>query len=117
MCSYLLMVLNTHAESIDQDGDHDPSSKVFTVHNLSERVAHQPPEADYVCSGFAQSLVLLFGLSAVPPVPVVDVLSELIHTLAVRVASGLVALASCLRFVSHGLCTVRAVFWVHRQSK
>lgn len=30
---HLLVVFNPHAEGIDKDGDHDPSVKVFTLHD------------------------------------------------------------------------------------
>lgn len=88
MLTNLLMVLDPHAKCIDQYSDHNPSSKVLAVHNLPEGVAHQPPEANDVRRRFAEPKVLLFGLPAVSPVPVV-VLGELIYTFAVRVTRGL----------------------------
>lgn len=96
MLTYLLMVLDPHAQSIDQNSDHNPSSKVLAVHNLPECVAHQPPEANDVRRRFAQPKMLLFGLPAVSPVPVVEVLGELIYALAVRVSGGVVALGAAL---------------------
>lgn len=86
------MVLDPHAQSVDQDGDHNPSSKVLAVHDLPECIAHQPPEVNNLRSSFAQPAVLLPGLPAVSPVPVVEVLGELIYALAVGVSGGLVAL-------------------------
>ena len=53
---YLLVVLDAHAESIDKDGDHNPSVEVFTLHDPFQLfpevspglqqpvlVAHRPP--------------------------------------------------------------------------
>lgn len=89
------MELDPHAQSIDQDSDHNPSSKVLAVHNLSECVAHQPPEAHDVCCSFAKPAVLPFGL-AVSPVPVVVVLDGLVHAITIRVSGGLVAVSTTL---------------------
>lgn len=94
MYTNLLMVLDPHAQSVDQDGDHNPSSKVLAVHDLPKCVAHQPPEANNIRSSSAQPTVLLFGLPAVSPVPVVEVLGEFVYTLAVGVSGGLVALGA-----------------------
>lgn len=90
--AHLLVVLDPHAQSIDQNGDHNPSSEVLAVHDLPERVTHQPPEADNVGRRFAQPEALLLGLPAVSPVPVVEVLCELVHAIAVGVSGGLVAI-------------------------
>lgn len=90
------MIFNPHAQSIDQNGDHNPSSKVLAVHNLPECVAHQPPEVNHLRCRLAQSTVLLFGLPAVSPVPVMEVLGELIYAVAVGVSRGLVALSATL---------------------
>lgn len=79
----LLMVFDPHAQCVDQNGDHNPSSKVLAVHDLPECVTHQPPEAHNLRRRFAQPTVLLFGLPAVSPVPVVEVLGELVNTIAV----------------------------------
>lgn len=92
----LLVVLDPHAQSIDQNGDHNSSSKVLAVHNLAERVAHKPPEADYVCCRLAQPETLPSGLPAVPPVFVVEVLGELVHAIAVRVPGRLIAFGAAL---------------------
>ena len=110
------MVLDPHAQGIDQNGDHNPSSEVLAVHNLSECIAHQPPEADNVCCRFPQLKVLLFGLPAVPPVSVVKVLGELIHAIAVRVPRGFIALRAALWLVCQGLDTVRATLGFQCQS-
>lgn len=77
------MVFDPHAQSVDQNGDHNPSAKVLAVHDLPERVTHQPPEADDLRRRFAQPAVLLFRLPAVSPVPVVKVLGELVNTITV----------------------------------
>lgn len=96
MLTNLLMILDPHAQCIDQNSDHNPSSKVLAVHNLPEGVTHKPPEANNVRRRFAQPEVLLLGLPAVSPVPVVEVLGELIYAFAVRVTRGLVALSATL---------------------
>lgn len=90
------MILDPHAESIDQNSNHNPSSKVFAVHDLPESITHQPPKAHDGCCGFAQPETLFFGLPAVSSVPVAKILGELIHTLTVRVSGGVVALCANL---------------------
>lgn len=79
----LLMVLDSHAQSIDQNRNHNPSAKVLAVHDLPESVAHQPPEVNNLGGRFPQPPVLLFGLPAVSSVPVVEVLSELVYPITV----------------------------------
>lgn len=110
------MVLDPHAQGIDQNSDHNPPSKVLAVDDLPERVAHQPPEANDVRRRLAQARVLLSGLPAVSPVPVVEVLGELVHALAVRVPRGLVALRAAFRLIGQGLGAVRATLGVQCQS-
>lgn len=95
-CTNLLMILNPHAQSIYQDGDHNASSKVLAVHNLSERIAHQPPEADGLGGGFAQPLLLPPALPAVSSAPAVEVLGQLMDAVAIRVTRCLVALSAAL---------------------
>ncbi len=90
------MVLDPHAQSIDQNGDHNPSSKVLAVHDLPECVAHQPPEVHDVCRSFAQPAVLLLWLPTVSPVPVVEVLGEFGNALTVRVSGGFIAISATL---------------------
>lgn len=90
--THLFMVLDPHAQSVNQNGDHDPSSKILAIHNLPEGVTHQPPEVDNAGSSFAQPPALLLGLSAVPPVPGMEILADLINSITVRVAWVLVAL-------------------------
>lgn len=108
----LLMVLDPHAQSVDQDGDHNPTTKVFAVHDLAERVAHQPPEADHVCRRLAQPQTLSSRLPAVSPVFMVEVLGELVHAVAVRISSCLVAVGAALRLVGQRLGAVRAILRV-----
>lgn len=79
------MVLDPHAQSVDQNGNHNPSSKILAIHNLPEGVTHQPPEVDNAGSSFSQPLALLPGLSAVPPVLGMEILADLINSIAVRV--------------------------------
>lgn len=40
---HLLMVFNPHAERIDEDGDHDPPVKVFTLHNPLQLLSEAEP--------------------------------------------------------------------------
>lgn len=93
MLTNLLMILDPHAQRIDQNSDHNPSAKVLAVHNLPEGVTHKPPESNNVRRRFAQPEVPLFAVS---PVPVVKVLGELIYAFTVRVTRGLVALSATL---------------------
>ena len=109
MHTNLLVVLDPHAQSVDQNGDHNPTSEILAVHDLPERVTHQPPEVDDLPRRFAQPALLLFGLTAVSPVPEVEVLGELVHALAVRVA---LHVDAALRFVGQGLGAVGAALGV-----
>lgn len=108
----LLVVLYPHAQSVDQNGDHNSTSKVFAVHDLPERVAHQPPEANDVCRRLAQTQTLSSRLPAVSPVFVVEVLGELVHAIAVRIPCRLIAVGAALRLVGQRLGAVRAILRV-----
>lgn len=108
----LLVVFDPHAQRVDENSDHNPSSKVFAVHDFPERVTHQPPEADHPCRRFAQAALLPSGLPAVSPVPVMEVLA---CAVAVRVAGRLDAVGAALRFVGQGLGAVRAALGVQSQ--
>lgn len=112
----LLVVLDPHAQSVDQNGDHNPAAKVFAVHDLAERVAHQPPEANDVCRRLAQPQALSSRLPAVSPVFVVEVLGELVHAVAVRIPGHLIAVCAALRLVGQRLGTVWAILRVQYES-
>lgn len=86
------MELDPHTESIDENGNHNPSSKVLAVNDLPERVAYKPPEVHHLPCRSAQAAFLLLGLPAISPVPVVEVLGELVYAFAVGVSRRLVAL-------------------------
>lgn len=43
-CPYLLMVLNAHADGVDQNGDHDASVEVFALHDSPQLHACVVPQ-------------------------------------------------------------------------
>lgn len=47
---HLLVVLDAHAESIDQDGDHDAPVEVFTLHNPFQLLPEAYPGPDHSVS-------------------------------------------------------------------
>ena len=106
----LLVVLDPHAQRVDQDGDHNSSAEVLAVHDLPERVAHQPPETHHLPGRSTQPVLLLFGPPAVPSVPVVEVLGELVYSLTVRVS------VAALGLVGQSFGAVRAALRVKGQS-
>lgn len=83
--SYLLVVLDAHAEGIDQDGDHDSPAKVLAVHNLPEGVTNQSPEGQHRARLCGRALAPPPAAVGVPEVAVLGVLCELINGLAVGI--------------------------------
>lgn len=75
------MVLNPHAECVDENGHHDPTAKIFAVHDLPEGLAHHVPEGQHPAHSPGPGSAPL----RVPLVAVVGVLRELVDPLAVRV--------------------------------
>lgn len=59
--SYLLVVLNAHADGVHEDRDHDPTVEVLAVHNPSKLDPHFPPHvtAELQPSTFFHLLLLL----------------------------------------------------------
>lgn len=90
------MVLDPHAQSIDQNSNHNSSSEVLAVHNLPKCITNQPPEANNVCCRFAKPQVLLCGLPTVSPISVLKIVAEFIYAFTVRVSRGVVALRATL---------------------
>lgn len=105
------MILDPHTESIDQDGDHDPTSKVLAVNDLPKRIAHQPPEVHHLPGRFPQPERLFPGLPTVPPVPAARLVDP---PLAVGVSRRLCA---ALRLIGEGFGAIRATFRVHWQPR
>lgn len=52
LSSYLLVVFDPHAEGVDEDGDHDPSVKVFTLHNPLQLLPEANEGPDHPVSVF-----------------------------------------------------------------
>lgn len=80
---YLLVVLDAHAEGVDQDGDHDPPAEVLAVHNLAKGVTDQPPEGQHGAGLCVHAQAPSPPAVGVPEVAVLGVLCELINGLAV----------------------------------
>lgn len=83
--SYLLMVLDAHAEGIDQDGDHDSPAKVLAVHNLPEGVTNQLPEGQHRARLCNRAQAPSPPAVGVPEVAVLGILCEFINSLAVGI--------------------------------
>lgn len=84
--THLFVVFDPHTQCINQNGDHDSSSKILAVHYLPKGITHQPPGSDHSPHRGTQLSLPLPGLTAVPVVPVVpvvEVLGELVDALAV----------------------------------
>lgn len=75
------MVLDAHAECVDENGHHDPSAKIFAVHDLLKGLTHHMPEGQHP----ARSPGACSAPLRVPLVAVVGILRELVDPLAVRV--------------------------------
>lgn len=80
--THLLVVLDSHAERVDENGHHDPTAKIFAVHNLPEGLTHHVPEGQHQVGSPGLGSAPLW----VPLVTVVGILCELIDPLAVRVS-------------------------------
>lgn len=86
------MVLNAHAEGVDEDGDHDPAVEVFALHDPLELGAKRLPQLHHLVPLLGLLLpppppapLLLLLLQLVPVVTVPQVLCELVDTVALRV--------------------------------
>lgn len=89
--AHLLVVLDAHAQRVDENGDHNPPVEVLAFHDPLQLAAERLPQAG--------DLVPLLGLLLLPPppaalllelVPVVavpQVLGELVDAIAVGVAA------------------------------
>lgn len=80
---YLLVVLDAHAECIDQDSDHDSPAKVFAIYDLPECVTDESPESQHRTRLCIWAQAALPPAVGVPEVTVLSVLCELIHSLTV----------------------------------
>lgn len=80
---YLLVVLDAHAECIDQDSDHDSPAKVFAIYDLPECVTDQPPEGQHRTRLCIWAQAPPSPAVGIPEVTVLSVLCELIHCLTV----------------------------------
>lgn len=54
---HLLVVFNPHAERIDEDGDHDPPVKVFTLHNPLQLLSEADPGPNHPVPVFQDALL------------------------------------------------------------
>lgn len=81
------MVLDAHAEGVDQDGDHDSSAKILAVYNLAEGVTDKPPEGQHRIGFHILSSAPTTPAVGFPHVSTLGILGELIHCFAVRVRS------------------------------
>lgn len=77
--AHLLVVLDAHAERVDEDGHHDSTAEIFAVHNFLEGLAHHAPEGQHPAAAPGPGSAALW----VPLVAVVGILRELVHPLAV----------------------------------
>lgn len=85
------MVLDAHAQRVDEDGDHNPPVEILALHDLLQLAAESLPQAG--------DLVPLLGFLLLPPLPaplllelvsvvaVPQVLGELVDAVAVGVAA------------------------------
>lgn len=111
--SYLLVVLDAHAECVDQDSNHDSTTKVLAVHNLPEGVTDQPPEGQYRVGLQVQPQAPLPSAVGVPEVTVLGILCELINCLAVGVRH---LMAGELHLPGPSPGTVGAAVWATRST-
>jgi len=75
------VVLDPHAERVDENGHHDPTAKIFAVHDLPEGLAHHVPEGQHPARSPGPGSAPL----RVPLIAVVGILREFVDPLAVRV--------------------------------
>lgn len=54
--AHLLVVFDPHAERIDEDGDHDPPVKVFTLHNPLQLLSEADPGPNHPAPVFQDAL-------------------------------------------------------------
>lgn len=77
------MVLDAHAEGVDQDSDHDSPTKVFAIYDLPESITDQPPEGQHRTRLYIWAQAPPSPAVGIPEVTVLSILCELIHGLTV----------------------------------
>lgn len=89
--AHLFMVLDAHAQRVDEDGDHDPSVEVLALHDPLQLAAERLPQAGDLVPLLGFLLLPLppapLLLQLVPVVAVPQVLGELVDAVAVGVAA------------------------------
>lgn len=89
--AHLFVVLDAHAQRVDEDGDHDPSVEVLALHDPLQLAAERLPQAGDLVPLLGFLLLPLppapLLLQLVPVVAVPQVLGELVDAVAVGVAA------------------------------